>query len=180
MDLNERLDQLRELYEQLPEIDCQGKCANSCGPIDMSEAEHQNIINLGVLIPTYTQEAHQRWSNNEPLHCPALNRRTLDCDVYEDRPLICRAWGVAESMPCTYGCKPTRYLTDREMYTLLLKSFEIGGHRHGAQGEDYKVMLDMLDDPRIEPLMARFIRGDTTVEVALAQEIFRFRTERGL
>lgn len=173
-DLDARLERLQELYDSLPTIECKGLCGNSCGPIDMSQAEHERIIELGVLIPTFTTEASQRWANQEPLHCPALNRQTAKCDVYEARPLICRAWGVAESMPCTYGCKPDYYLTDKEMYRLLLESFEIGGHRHPVDGDDRK-MLELLDDPVIEPLMARFIRGDRSVEHELMTAIANFK-----
>ncbi|NUS02078.1 MAG: YkgJ family cysteine cluster protein [Nonomuraea sp.] len=165
------LDQLQELYDSLPTIACQGKCANSCGPIDMSTAEHTRIVELGVLIPTFTVEASQRWADQEPLHCPALNRQTLKCDVYEARPLICRLWGVADSMPCTYGCQPSRVLSDVETYELMLRSFEIGGHRQLRPDSEMRRMLDMLVDPTVGPLMSKFIRGDRSVESDLIEAI---------
>lgn len=36
------------------------------------------------------------------------------CSVYEDRPMLCRLWGLVEGMKCQWGCVPERYLTDRE------------------------------------------------------------------
>lgn len=45
--------------------------------------------------------------------CPALDFIGR-CSVYEIRPLICRLWGVVETMKCHYGCEPERYLTDEE------------------------------------------------------------------
>lgn len=174
-DLDARLERLRELYDSLPTISCLGLCANSCGPIDMSKAEHERIVELGVLIPTFSPEAAHRWANQEPLHCPALNRQTLKCDVYEERPMICRLWGVTDSMPCTYGCKPTRSLDDVETYELLIQSYEVGGHRAFGQGDNLRDMIDMLKDPTVGPLMSRFIRGDRSVEQELGEAIFIYR-----
>ena len=170
------LEKLQEIYDSLPTmIDCKGLCWNSCGPIDMSTAERDRIIELGVLIPTFTEEASQRWANNEPLHCPALNRQTLRCDVYEARPLICRLWGATESMPCEHGCKPTRYLNDVEQYKLLLQTFRIGGHQRFDDGQEHEEMLAMLEDATVGPLMAKFIRGDRSVQGELQAAIDEYR-----
>lgn len=49
------------------------------------------------------------------------------CRAYAARPMICRLWGLMESMPCHYGCKPERYLTDVEAARFLARSMEIGG-----------------------------------------------------
>lgn len=168
-----RLEALREIYESLPTIACKGLCWNSCGPIDMSVAEHQRITELGVDIPMFTIERSQRWANDEPLHCPALDKVTKRCTVYEDRPLICRAWGVADSMPCPHGCEATGTLGDRELFELLLESFDVGGNRYDKQGEEMRAFLVMFDDPEIAPLLARFIRGDRSVEPEMVAAINR-------
>jgi len=160
------IDQLlaiREVYRSLPSIACKGACWNSCGPIDMSTAERQRVADLGYEIPGFTEERSKRWADGEPLHCPALNRETLTCDVYEDRPLICRLWGVSASMPCEHGCPSTGTLTDDETYELLFKVMQIGGHPQldTADGNRFR---ELLADPEVGPLMARFIRGDRSVE----------------
>lgn len=49
--------------------------------------------------------------------CPALVKKR--CSGYEGRPLICRLFGVAEGMPCPYGCKPFELITDKSAALLL-------------------------------------------------------------
>jgi hypothetical protein len=55
---------------------------------------------------------------NLDANCPALTVLGR-CSIYEDRPTICRLWGVVESMPCPWGCRPDRYLTDEQGHALL-------------------------------------------------------------
>jgi Fe-S-cluster containining protein len=56
--------------------------------------------------------------------CPYLEDER--CSVYEVRPLICRLWGVVDSMPCLWGCQPEpRYLTTEEGYAFLERAREI-------------------------------------------------------
>lgn len=172
--MDPRLERIQEIYDSMPEIACKGLCANSCGPIDMSEAERERIVDLGVVIPRFTGEAARRWANDEPLHCPALNRQTLKCDVYEARPFICRAWGVSASMPCPHGCTLTRELSDVETYQLMFATFQAGGHLHYSQPEMEQFLI-LLEDEEVGPLMAKFIRGDRSVEGAIVAALERKR-----
>lgn len=179
------LNEIRELYAQLPTIACKGLCANSCGPIDMSNVERRQLAHLGVTIPVFDSSHHRRWAEGERLDCPALvekkshpfaaKLRMGKCSVYADRPLICRLWGVAESMPCPSGCEVSpRMLTDLEAYAFIFRANEIGGHpRYGGQ-EDLREWAKLNDDPEIGPLIARFIRGDQDAE----PEIVRILDER--
>jgi hypothetical protein len=36
------------------------------------------------------------------------------CSIYQDRPLICRLYGVAEGLPCPHGCLSFKTITMRE------------------------------------------------------------------
>ena len=160
--------QLQEVYDALPQIACKGLCWNSCGPIDMSTVERQRIVDLGYEIPQFTEERARRWADDEPLHCPALNRQSLQCEVYEARPFICRVWGVADSMRCPHGCEATDILDDQQVYDLLLRSLEVGGHPGMDVNPDTRARMQaMLSDPEVGPLMARFVRGDRSVEPAI-------------
>ena len=49
------------------------------------------------------------------------------CSIYDKRPLICRLYGVVENMKCRFGCKPTRYLTNKEGVALVsaVKKLEV-------------------------------------------------------
>lgn len=49
--------------------------------------------------------------------CPMLVMG--QCSIYENRPTICRFYGVVEDMPCEFGCKPEKMLTVKEAYLLV-------------------------------------------------------------
>jgi hypothetical protein len=100
---------LEELYAEVPAIRCRGLCANSCHSLGLSNVEQTRIaIRRGVRLETTIY----------PDGCPALTP-FRHCSIYDDRPLMCRLWGVVESMPCPHGCVPDRMLTDREARDLL-------------------------------------------------------------
>lgn len=108
---------LDKLYSRLPSIDCKGLCHTSCGPVAMTDVEiHRILEERGAPIPPPCG-----------LDCPLLTKEKR-CSVYTIRPLICRLWGVVETLPCTYGCKPKpRYLTDDEAGLLLMAAHQVGG-----------------------------------------------------
>lgn len=104
------LTTLEAIYAEVPAMECQGLCSESCGPLIVDDSERERIRKrtgrtLQLLAPD----------------CPELTilRR---CSIYDDRPLICRLWGVVESMPCPWGCRPARYLTDAEGHALLART----------------------------------------------------------
>lgn len=98
---------IEALYAELPKIECQGKCAESCGPVPMGRVEWQRVCRAGG----------ERKGNPLTLVCPYLEEER--CSVYEVRPLLCRLWGIVETMECPWGCKPERYLTREEGYALM-------------------------------------------------------------
>lgn len=95
---------LEALYSRVPKIACKGLCIGSCGPIGYSEAERARLGHIG----------------HDPIHmlCHKLDGMGR-CTIYNRRPLICRLWGVAEEMPCPFGCVPERVLSAREGHDLL-------------------------------------------------------------
>lgn len=158
------LEALRALYDELPSIDCKGLCWNSCGAIDASPVERAHIADLGVEIPVFTEEAAQRWARNEPDYCPAfsLGAQGLGkpgCTVYEQRPMICRLWGLNEDMRCPYGCEPERELTIRETYDYLFRAMRAGGHPLIDERLERDVYA-VLDDPEGAEFMHRYVQGD--------------------
>lgn len=88
---------LYEIYNALPQLECKGLCQDSCGPIQMLPAEAQNITDTGLSYPSCDKSS---------LTCSALENGR--CSIYQQRPLICRLWGIAEEMPCPFGCQPER------------------------------------------------------------------------
>jgi Fe-S-cluster containining protein len=126
-EIDARLD---ALYAQLPALDCTGDCWVSCGPIDMTWREQARIREHGVKIPRADPLAsiEAALAGRDAEFCPALTRQHR-CAVYDVRPLICRLWGLTESMRCPFGCQPRpRRLTDAEANALLTESMAIGGH----------------------------------------------------
>ena len=59
------------------------------------------------------------------INCPMLDNGR--CSVYDIRPMICRLWGIVETMLCHHGCKPDRVLTAEEGFEFLQRAAEIGG-----------------------------------------------------
>ncbi|GAT68788.1 hypothetical protein PS9374_04453 [Planomonospora sphaerica] len=157
------VEALEALYARLPDVACRGLCADSCrSPIDMSDLERDRIrTTSGVHIPE-----RARWPATAP--CPALTAENR-CATHATRPTICRLWGTgtAETMACPHGCViDGDRLTDEQLIDVTLTSFEIGGHPEFAHLTDQ--MRILAADPRIQPVLARLIRGDATPQMLLA------------
>lgn len=75
----------------------------------MTPGEEERIVERVGAAPTVDAD----------LTCSLL--RDDRCSVYDIRPSICRLWGLVESMPCLWGCKPDRYLTDPEGHAFLTR-----------------------------------------------------------
>jgi hypothetical protein len=107
---------LRAIWEKIPSIKCAGKCEASCSAIECSSLEKGLIEDrAGRPLNAKTRDAT----------CSML--RNGRCSVYSVRPVICRLWGVVESMPCPHGCKPERVLGDREGIGLVVEAMVLAG-----------------------------------------------------
>ncbi len=146
-------DQLEAIYAELPDIDCQGRCWDSCGPIEMSKIERDRIRKAGVEIPFGSFHVHG------PYKCPALTM-FHQCSVYSIRPIICRIWGLSRRLPCTYGCRPERYLSEPEIYELMARIFDLSGQPQEAR------MARLAASPEHQAKMAE-INEYLDVETAL-------------
>ena len=115
----DRAAELKALYARLPEVACKGLCADSCGPIDMSPLERQQLRLQGVRIPL-PQEALRQLRQVGDYSCPAL--REGRCTVHEQRPAICRMWGTVVSLACPHGCTVSPSpLPDSQAFEILLE-----------------------------------------------------------
>jgi uncharacterized protein len=108
------------VHAALPTLACKGSCHESCGPIGMTKPEWERII----------ERLGHEPRGDASLVCPMLGRATGRCRVYEERPTICRLWGLVRSMACPLGCVPSRWLSEREGHELLDRVARI------AAGED--------------------------------------------
>lgn len=108
---DERLD---ALYAELPSIECRGKCFDSCGPIEMSVRERARIETLSGPVTCHGIVCNKLVNNR--------------CSVYSIRPMICRLWGLIESLPCHYGCRPEGgLLSNEEGFRFIARALDIGG-----------------------------------------------------
>lgn len=118
---------LEELWADIPPMECKGLCTDSCGPIEVSDAERAKLAARGVKLPDVVDQLTELASVGLARYrCPAL----VDgrCSVYEVRPTICRLWGSVPEMPCRFGCQPKGGLLSSAAGRRLLEwSFLVGG-----------------------------------------------------
>jgi hypothetical protein len=91
---------LAALWGQVPAIACKGLCTAACANVPCSLTEREVIWQAtGVALPD-PFAAGQLTGD-----CPLLTAGGR-CSAHEIRPLICRLYGVAKSLPCPHGCTP--------------------------------------------------------------------------
>lgn len=145
--MTDQYTQLDELYSQLPQLECRGKCQDACGPIDMSTAERQRIRARGTDIPRLS------------LTCPALTFLGT-CSVYDIRPLICRLWGLVEAMACPHGCRPEGgFLDDTTALEFLARSLEIGGRPHSLPKLPAAKVRQAMSAPHLAAAVGQLLRS---------------------
>lgn len=132
--------ELDAIYRRLPRINCKGKCAGSCGPIMMERVEADNIRRtvgdkLAVTPAPTTGETVVIVTNYDPKcgNCPMLQNKR--CSVYDQRPLICRLWGMVKKMRCPFGCRPTRWVSDAEAKVLFEAVADLSKRENPLQPE---------------------------------------------
>lgn len=121
----ERCADLDAIYGELPDIECRGKCHDSCTNIDMTGTERRRIGEAGTFLP-------RRTVRDPVLPCPALSQFNT-CTVYGIRPLICRLWGLTRAMRCSYGCVPEGgYLSEPAALEFIARVHAIAGEHDRA------------------------------------------------
>jgi uncharacterized protein len=100
---------LAEIYARIPPVACRMRCQDSCHDVPILEAERQRLGDLGCST------------------CPKLNKLGI-CTAHNDRPLMCRLWGVVENMRCPHGCEPaTGLLTVAEGAEIVAAAERVAG-----------------------------------------------------
>ena len=114
-------EQLKDIYAQIPNIDCKKKCHASCGIIPVERPELKKIRKKASIdvepFLIHTPQVTMMF-DAEKERCPLLTEDNL-CSVHDVRPFICRLFGVVQGMSCPEGCKPDRYLSDTEVSKLI-------------------------------------------------------------
>jgi Fe-S-cluster containining protein len=117
-----KLRVLREIYASIPDAGCKGLCTDQCSTIPIFDFELERLEAVtGRKLPTMSagEEIGGLLLGTEiGTPCPMLVMGR--CSVYDDRPLICRAFGSVDGLRCPHGCRPEKLLTNAEQY----KNFE--------------------------------------------------------
>lgn len=148
-------ERIEALYAQLPKIECQGLCSDSCGPISMSVRERARI----------QRAAGKDVTCGERASCSMLTEDRR-CGVYEIRPMICRIWGLTRSMRCHYGCRPERWLSDEEAVRLLAETDLIGGEPKGRERQIRQALKNEAQMREAAAYIARYSSPATLEGIA--------------
>jgi Fe-S-cluster containining protein len=114
-------EEIKKLYEKIPSSVCDGHCSKCCtNMIQFAPSEEEKM-------------GGYKWDGV----CSHL--KDGKCSIYENRPLICRIYGVSEMFICE-GCKPVRTLTEEETLGIIheyvrVRNVEIDSNKMGVGHE---------------------------------------------
>ena len=94
--------QVRFLRTQIPAFECVPGCHDCCGPVTTSSEEMANL-------PVKSEAEHA--AALAELRCPHLGEQ--GCQVYHERPLICRLFGTTPRLACPHGRRPALMIDPR-------------------------------------------------------------------
>ena len=122
-----RIAELDAVYAELPTIACKGLCQESCGPI----VQARSLTTQELLRMQDAGGERRGKQRRRPLTCPYLTAEdeTGRCSIYEERPAVCRLWGIVDSplMRCPHGCDVTEVLSGRAGAMVMAFIITIGG-----------------------------------------------------
>lgn len=90
------------LREQIPSFECIPGCHDCCGPVTTSSEEMARL-------PVKSDRQHE--AALADLRCPHLGDD--GCQVYAERPLICRLFGTTPRLACPNGQRPEVFIDPR-------------------------------------------------------------------
>lgn len=128
---------------------CPKGCADCCGIVPFSFWEWNHLADKRHIDP----EDH--------LKCPYSNKRGR-CDIYEDRPIICRLYG-SNATPIENQCKNNPLLHDNYMLPGAVRGSTYSIHLADKIMTEYRAILEKtgvhgfsLESIEFERIMARF------------------------
>jgi Fe-S-cluster containining protein len=93
---------LHFLRRHIPTFECVPGCHDCCGPVTASSEEMFRL-------PVKSAAAHA--AALAELSCPHLGDK--GCEVYAERPLICRLFGTTPRLACPNGKRPEMMIDPR-------------------------------------------------------------------
>lgn len=108
---------IRFFRRHISSFDCVPGCHDCCGPVTASSEEMARL-------PFKSQAQHEAALAN--LDCPHLG--DAGCQVYAERPLICRLFGTTAGLPCPHGRRPeqmTNRRIERQIHLFLATTRQV-------------------------------------------------------
>jgi len=103
--------------QHIPPLECVAGCHDCCGPVTASSEEVARL-------PVKSNEEHElaltEWN------CVYLGKD--GCEVYDERPLICRVFGTIPSLPCPHNNRPEQVLDvkiERGIFKFLAETRQV-------------------------------------------------------
>lgn len=90
---------IKYLRAHIPSFECTPGCHDCCGPVTASSEEIARL-------PVKSAAEHDKALAD--LSCPHLGSN--GCQVYHERPLICRLFGTTPRLTCPNGCRPEQMI----------------------------------------------------------------------
>ncbi|MGO3405668.1 YkgJ family cysteine cluster protein [Marinomonas sp.] len=93
--MNTNRDIIARLRSNIPSFECTPGCHDCCGPVTTSSEEMSRL-------PVKTDAEHD--AALADFSCVHLGPN--GCEVYDERPLICRLFGTTPNLACPNSCRP--------------------------------------------------------------------------
>ena len=107
---------LRFFRRRIPAFECKPGCHDCCGPVIASSEEMARL-------PVKSDAEHA--TALDELSCPHLGN--TGCQVYAERPLICRLFGTTPRLACPNGKRPAEMI-DPAIEQQIYRYFETTRH----------------------------------------------------
>jgi len=105
------------LRRQIPRFDCVPGCHDCCGPVTASSEEMSRLPR---------KSAAEQEAALVEYNCVHLGPQ--GCQVYEQRPLICRLFGTTPNLPCPHGRGPEQPIeahVERQVHQLIASTRQV-------------------------------------------------------
>ena len=101
-DNNERKKGFLDLYSQIPSFICIPDCTDCCGPVPFAKSEWNRV--------------KDKRQGGASLMCPYISPNGGGCEIYKQRPFICRLFGTSFFPPlrCPHGRGPLKMLSENK------------------------------------------------------------------
>lgn len=100
--MTDNMQKIRFFRSRIPSFVCVPGCHDCCGPVKASSDEMARL-------PFISDVEHD--AAMDQLSCPHLGSN--GCQVYEDRPIICRLFGTTPKLACPNGRRPDDMIDSR-------------------------------------------------------------------